>query len=132
LDFGCGDGPVISHLLEGLGYRVRKWDPFFFPDQTVFERKYDFIILSEVMEHFHDPEMEFKKLFSMLNPGGMILCLTEIYSQDIDFASWRYKDDETHVFFYTLETLNYIAGSFGASDLKIDGRLIIFHIPITI
>ena len=33
LDFGAGTGPVITNLLEGLGYQVKLFDPFFYPDR---------------------------------------------------------------------------------------------------
>lgn len=125
LDFGCGEGPVISYLLKKDGYDIDLYDPFFHVDETVFSRKYDYIILSEVMEHFNRPEKEFRTLFSLLNPGGKIFCLTEIYHDDIDFGRWHYKDDETHVFFYYDRTIEYIAERYGDSTFSIDERLII-------
>ena len=126
LDFGCGEGPVISYLLKKKGFDIDLYDPFFHADKTVFSRKYDYIILSEVMEHFNLAEKEFRTLFSLLNPGGKIFCLTELYRDDIDFGRWHYKDDETHVFFYHERTIGYIASRFGDSTFTIDGRSIIF------
>ena len=127
LDFGCGEGPVISYMLKKKGFDIELYDPFFHADKTVFSRKYDYIILSEVMEHFNRPETEFKTLFSLLNPGGNIFCLTELLQDDIDFDRWHYKDDETHLFFYHERTIEYIAERFGDPTFRIDGRLIIFR-----
>ncbi len=126
LDFGCGEGPVISYLLKKKGFDIDLYDPFFNDDETVFSRNYNYIILSEVMEHFHRPDKEFNTLFSLLNPGGKIFCLTELYRDDIDFSKWHYKDDETHVFFYHERSIEYIAERFGNSTFMINGRLIIF------
>ncbi len=127
LDFGCGEGPVISYLLKRKGFDIDLYDPFFHADKTVLSRKYDYIILSEVMEHFNRPEKEFRTLFSLLNPGGKIFCLTELYRDNIDFGKWHYKDDETHLFFYHERTVEYIAERFGDPTFRVDGRLIIFR-----
>ena len=78
------------------------------------------------MEHFKHPKKEFKLLFSLLNPGGKIFCLTELLTDDIDFPRWHYKNDETHLFFYQERSIQFIAGRFGDQNLEIDGRLIIF------
>ena len=129
LDFGCGEGPVISYLLKKEGYHVDLYDPYFHADGSIFEKRYDFIILSEVMEHFKQPAKEFKTLFSLLKPGGKIFCLTELLKDDIDFARWHYKNDETHVFFYHEMSIQYIARRFGDPTFEIDGRLIIFNDP---
>ena len=126
LDFGCGEGPVISYMLKNMGYHLDLYDPYFRANDPVFSRKYDYIILSEVMEHFKQPEKEFKTLFSLLNPGGKIFCLTELLRDDIDFESWHYKNDETHLFFYHERSIEYIARRFGDPTFEIDGRLIIF------
>lgn len=127
LDFGCGNGPVISYLLEKEGFRISKYDPFFHPDRSVLKEGYDFIILSEVMEHFHDPSREFELLFSLLEPNGKIFCLTDLYGDSIDFENWYYKDDETHVLFYHWKSIEYISSRFGNSKYSIDGRMIIFN-----
>ena len=131
LDFGCGEGPVISYLLKEKGYHLGLYDPYFHADPSVFSRKYDYIILSEVMEHFKHPEKEFKLLFSLLNPGGKIFCLTELLTGEIDFPRWHYKNDETHLFFYHERSIRYIAERFGDSTYLIDGRLIVLDHLIT-
>ncbi len=126
LDFGCGDGPVISYLLEKNGFRIDLYDPCFRDDRSYLSKVYDFIILSEVMEHFEDPAKEFELLFSLLKPDGKIFCLTELISDGIDLEKWKYLSDETHVFFYDERTLDYIAKRFGNSKYSTDGRLIVF------
>lgn len=126
LDYGAGTGPVATSLLEKEGYRVRLYDPYFhyYPENLC--KKYDYIICSEVIEHFHKPYDEFKSLINMLNENGTIFCMTSLYDEDIDFNSWNYKNDETHVFFYHNRAIEWIKNEFGFSKVEIDDKLITF------
>ncbi|MCP9290501.1 class I SAM-dependent methyltransferase [Gracilimonas sediminicola] len=128
LDFGSGTGPVITKMLTDQGYSINTFDPFFDNNPDVLELDYDYIVSCEVMEHFHHPHKEFTKLRSMLNPGGALFLKTDIYTDDIDFHSWYYKSDETHVIFYHPDTLNWMKSEFGFSRLDLDGRHITFLI----
>lgn len=89
--------------------------------------KYNYIICCEVIEHFHFPQKEFTLLRSLLKPGGILYCMTEIYSEDIDFINWHYKNDPTHVFFYHKDALKWIQEHFRFSEVKKKNRLIEFH-----
>lgn len=128
LDFGSGTGPVISKLLKDKGYNIKLYDPFFANYPNRLEEKYDYIVCCEVVEHFHHPLSEFKLLKSLLKPGGSIYIMTSIYKEDIDFTSWNYKDDITHVFFYHKEALKWIKDNIGFSSMEIKGNLIKFKI----
>ena len=83
LDFGAGTGPVITSLLEKEGYHINLYDPFFHPYPQNLLKKYDYIICSEVIEHFHNPYEEFRNLTNMLNPKGTIFCMTSLYVDHI-------------------------------------------------
>ena len=126
LDFGAGTGPVISKLLNDKGLTPQLFDPFFYNSPDLLQRKYDYIICCEVMEHFYNPRKEFILLREILRNKGKLYCMTSIYDDSIDFQSWHYKNDKTHVFFYKKETLEYIYREFNFSDLKINDKLIIF------
>jgi SAM-dependent methyltransferase len=126
LDFGAGPGPVIAAVLGEAGYALRLYDPFFHDDPEALRQTYDYIVCCEVMEHFHDPAREFRLLRNLLNPGGRLYCMTYLYSPDIDFEKWFYKNDITHVFFYQNETLEWIRREFGFSALAVEGRMIVF------
>ncbi len=126
LDFGAGTGPVIAKLLQGRGYDVSLYDPFFHNHPELLEKKYDFIACCEVMEHFHDPYKEFSLLRKLLNRSAKLYCMSEIYNDRIDFAYWYYKNDPTHIFFYTVKTIEWIKKEFGFRDAAVEGRLIIF------
>lgn len=127
LDYGCGPGPVISYLLLGRGYSVELYDPFYRPDQSVLKSKYDFIICSEVLEHFHRPALEFERLAGLLRPEGRIYCLTCLYDDLVPFGDWYYKNDPTHVFFYRAQTFNWTRDHFAFADCRIAGRLVVLQ-----
>jgi SAM-dependent methyltransferase len=131
LDYGCGPGPVISYVLENKGYRVKLYDPFFYPNEESFDFSYHFISCCEVMEHFFKPQEEFKKLRSLLLEGGKLYCktnfITNSFSVD-DFSQWYYKDDPTHVFFYSTKAFHFIKDTFGFSNLQVSKKLITFSL----
>lgn len=124
LDFGSGTGPVITKLLQDKGYTIDLYDPFFCNNPDKLTKRYDYIACCEVIEHFHNPQKEFRLLHSLLKPGGVLFCMTEVYSEGIDFTKWYYKNDPTHVFFYHAEAFNWIRLNLGYSDVIITKRLI--------
>ncbi len=126
LDFGAGTGPVITELLKKKNYSIQLYDPLFWNDREVLNRKYDYIFACEVIEHFHNPKKEFDLLFSLLKPKGQLIIMTYLYNDSIDFSNWFYKNDETHVFFYTKKTLDYLKSFYNYQDLILDNRLIVF------
>ncbi|MCP9200939.1 class I SAM-dependent methyltransferase [Gramella sp. GC03-9] len=125
LDYGCGTGPVITAELSKKGYNTKLYDPYFNPSISVLKRQYDYIVCCEVMEHFQHPIEEFRQLKSLLNPGGSLYCKTSLYDDKIDFDNWYYKDDPTHVTFYTAKALHYIKDRLGYLTLEIKPGVLI-------
>jgi len=124
LDFGSGTGPVITKLLRDQQFHIRTYDPFFNADPAALEMTYHYIACCEVVEHFHSPAAEYRRLRSLLKPGGRLYCMTALYNPGINFKEWNYKNDETHVIFYHRRALQWIRENAGFSDLKIhDNRL---------
>lgn len=128
LDFGAGTGPVITKMLKDQGYDIKIYDPFFANYPGKLEEKYDYIVCCEVMEHFHNPREEFQLMKSLLKEGGSIYLKTQLYSEEIDFASWGYKNDDTHVFFYHRKGLEWIRENIGFSSLLVEEDRIIYRI----
>ena len=124
LDFGAGTGPVISKVLKDNHYKIEMYDPFFHNKTSLLNKKYDYIACCEVMEHFYNPEKEFEMLHNLLLPKGVLYCMTELYKDTIDFSTWHYKNDPTHVFLYRKETLDWIKSKFGFRKVHIENRLI--------
>lgn len=125
LDYGCGKASVISHRLRSNLYTVSCYDPYFFPDESVLQESYDYIICSEVAEHFYQPAAEFKKLNQLLNPNGRLILMTLLYNDQINFSTWHYRSDPTHVFFYSEDTIEFICRMFNFKKLLLKGRLIV-------
>jgi len=112
LDFGSGPGPTLSVMLEEQGFTMRIYDPFFAPDSSALEERYDFITCTETLEHLFNPGDELERLAGLLRPGGYLAVMTEVLGPDIDFAEWWYLRDPTHVAFYRREALEWIGERF--------------------
>ena len=125
LDFGAGTGPVAAKLLFDENYKVELYDPFFHYHPHLLQLQYDYILSCEVVEHFHNPAKEFAMLKNLLKENGKLFCMTTLYNDEINFKTWNYKDDSTHVFIYRLKTFEYIQKTFDFSDLRIEKNLII-------
>lgn len=125
LDFGCGFTHVLAGILEGAGHKVELFDPFFFPDTSVLENKYDFVVCSEVAEHFHRPALEFSRLRGLLMPGGVLGIMTRFLTKETDFRGWHYRRDPAHVVFYRERTFEVIARK-GNWNCEIPARDIAF------
>lgn len=126
LDYGSGTGPVISKVLREKGYNVRLYDPFFHPDEDYLKYQYDYIFSCEVFEHFHRPENEIEKLLGLLKTDGFLIIMTHLYTGERDFNTWYYRNDPTHVFIYTEQTISYIAEKYNLELLEKDERLVVF------
>lgn len=96
LDYGCGTGGLIDHLLRD-GFRVAGLD---FSPQSVekvsdrfldrdgflgaalphdfAERQFDAVVCSEVVEHLYDPELSatLAQIHDLLKPGGLLFLTT--------------------------------------------------------
>lgn len=115
LDFGCGPGPALADLLRRQGFEVSLYDVFYQPDKSVLTGQYDFICATEVVEHLHRPGLELQHLWNLLSPGGVLGIMTKLVRNRAAFATWHYKNDPTHVCFFSDLTWRWWAGQRGAS-----------------
>ena len=126
LDFGSGPGPVLYQLLLEEGHNAFHYDPFYNKDLSYKDSNYQLITCTEVAEHFFQPLDELKHLSSLLEKDGYLLIMTHLRNQDIDvFLNWWYRRDPTHVCFYHLKTLEYIAQACGLDLIKHNNKNII-------
>jgi len=114
LDFGCGPGPALAAMLREAGHEVSVYDSFYQPERDVLNRRYDFICATEVVEHLHQPGTELSRLWSLLNPGGVLGIMTKLVLGSEAFAGWHYKNDPTHVCFFSEQTWQWWAREHGA------------------
>jgi SAM-dependent methyltransferase len=126
LDFGCGPAPALAQQLTQLGYQVSLFDVFYFNDTSVLNKKYDAIVMTEVIEHLHAPNKELIKLWKMLNPGGVLGVMTQRVISTERFKTWQYKNDPTHICFYSEATFNWLSEFLEASRIEFEGRDMVF------
>ncbi len=126
LDFGCGPGPTLSLMLEKEGHQVDLYDKYYVDDKSVFDKVFDFITLTEVIEHLSDPVFELERLTSILKPGGTIAILTQTLTTDIDFKAWYYKNDPSHIGFYNQKSLGILADYLELEITHYSERVIFF------
>ncbi len=125
-DYGSGPSPALVALLGLRGFDARGWDPYFDPHGEGFEGGADLVTCLEVAEHFRNPVEGFRGLSGAARPGGTIAVATHLLSSDReeterDFPAWWYRQDPTHVTFYTRGGLEAIAERAGLSLLGSTG-----------
>lgn len=99
LDFGCGHGPALADIFIKDKYSMDLYDPFFFPNEEIFSKTYDFITCTETAEHFFNPNKEFDLLDKLLKKDGWLGVMTCFLTTNEAFDSWHYRRDPTHVVF---------------------------------
>jgi SAM-dependent methyltransferase len=117
LDFGSGPGPTLPIMLAEQGYSMRIYDHFYAPNPQVLEESYDFITCSEAFEHFYNPRVEWCLLVDLVKPGGWLGIMTLMLPSPEAFADWHYKNDRTHVSFFSRNTFLFLAKR---DDLKVE------------
>ncbi len=106
LDIGCGTGDYVE-LFSGFEYegldisdyaikKLRKKYPskkFILGDifKINFEKKFDLIFFSEVLEHIEEEALFIEKVYSLLKKGGYIL-----FSVPYNPKLWNYSDIQSH------------------------------------
>jgi hypothetical protein len=129
LDFGCGPGPTLSVMLAEAGHRVDLYDCFYAPDRSALQRRYDFITATEVVEHLHRPGEELHRLWALLRPAGSFGVMTKLVIDRAAFSRWHYKNDPTHISFFSRPTFEWLADAWGAGIEFIGQDVIIFTKP---
>lgn len=108
LDFGCGRTRILEEIFNKKGFKVKSYDLYYFPESGLLKSKYDFIVLSEVIEHLREPKFVMKELASLLNPGGKIFIKTKFLPTREQFDRWFYKRDITHIQFFNASSMKKI------------------------
>ena len=130
LDFGCGPGPALAMMLEEAGYPTTVYDLYYHPDDSVFEACYDFITLTEVIEHLARPDRVLARLWRHLEPGGCLAIQTQRVRDQSAFREWRYIHDPTHIAFYSEATFRWLARWLGSDRLDFPERdVVLVHKP---
>lgn len=129
LDFGSGPGPTLSVMFSEAGHDIAIYDYFYANNPLVFDDEYDFITATEVIEHLHTPGQELERLWGLLKPGGLLGIMTKrVRNRDV-FAGWHYKNDPTHVCFFSRYTFDWLAARWDAERYYPAGDVVIFRKP---
>jgi hypothetical protein len=129
LDFGAGPGPTLSVMLEEAGMTMAVYDPFYAADEGVLARRYDFVTCTEVVEHFHHPARDWTRLAGLVRPGGWLAVMTRMAPDRAGFSRWHYKNDPTHVSFYTPAVMDWLARRLGLSIRLLEGDVVLLQKP---
>ncbi|MFP5520440.1 MAG: methyltransferase domain-containing protein [Bdellovibrionia bacterium] len=111
LDYGCGPTGYLADLIEKEdGRQIQKYDPYYFPDSSVLvANSYDFIVCTEVVEHFYEPRQELFKMWELLKENGICFLMTSPPPENFaEFAGWSYRRDTTHVGFFNEQVFKYL------------------------
>lgn len=107
LDFGCGRTRLLSQIFDVKGFNMDSYDPFYFPDQSIWKKSYEFVVMNEVIEHLSDPSATLVRLRSIVK--GPLFVRTKLYpATEEEFSKWFYKRDSTHVQFFSFRALSQI------------------------
>lgn len=124
LDIGCGSGAFVRRALslgyvaEGLefdgqavaaavggGLPVRQGA---LPNTGLPEASYDVVILSQVIEHLHEPLATFKEIYRLLKPGGLLWLATPNMDAPghVRFGpDWRGLEPPRHLVLFSAQAL---------------------------
>ena len=129
LDFGSGPNPVFAGVLQALGFAVDMYDPLFAPGGEWRHRRYDAVTAVEVAEHLFQPLEEFRRLRQVLRPGGYLVLRTLLHYGDRQrFAGWWYRQDPTHVCFYSAHSFEVLADALDMQLIDIKaGRSVVLQ-----
>ena len=126
LDFGSGPGPTLSVMFSERGYKMRIYDQFYADDRSVWQEYYDFITATEVVEHLRDPHFELNRLWHHVKPGGVLGLMTKMVTDSDAFSRWHYKNDPTHICFFSVTTFMWLAQYWGAAVEFYDNDVVTF------
>lgn len=119
--------PVLPSTNSIIG-----WDPFFASDTILEQGMASLVLCLEVAEHFENPLQGFTGLANACSVGGYVAVGTLPMPDDMSipegFKGWWYKDDKTHVSFYTEKAMISCGKMCGLKYLgKASPRIFIFQ-----
>ena len=100
---------AFAVMLEEAGHTMALYDIYYHPDATALEKTYDFMTATEVIEHLYHPDQIWQQWLNLVKPGGWIGLMTKLVIDVDAFAGWHYKNDPTHVVFFSRQTFQFLA-----------------------
>lgn len=129
LDFGCGPAPVLAAMASRVCQSASYYDPLFFPNGSCLKHCYEVISCTEAIEHFHRPIVEWEILMSMMTLNSLLVIMTKRVISKERFANWHYKNDMTHVSFFSEYTFHFLAEKYGLEVVFPEKDIALFSKP---
>lgn len=127
LDFGCGEGQALSMMARERGFEIYNYDLYYANHPETLTKQYDFISLTEVIEHVSDAAGLLMQLDQLLKPSGILAVMTKRVQDKAAFATWHYKNDLTHINFYSEATFEWLVHHYGWRLEVIDKDVVFLH-----
>lgn len=122
LDYGCGKDPVLTEILRDRGFACTPYDPLYAPGHTLPSGRFDIIILCEVIEHIRNLKRELRTINDLFTDTGFLFIKTELYHDADAFGTWWYAQDTTHINFFSLDTMRFIASNLNKDFYYTNGK----------
>ncbi len=116
LDYGSGPGPTLHTIFAKENITVQNYDPLYATHPHLLECQYDFVVSTEVVEHFTTPQTDWLRLHNLIKPNGILGVMTQFQPEPLTektFADWWYHRDVTHIGFYNPKTFVWLAQNLG-------------------
>lgn len=120
LDFGCGEGAFLSQMAAERGLQLNNYDLYYHKQPEAMRRQYDIIVMTEVLEHIAAPDELLETLLKLLRPEGLLAIMTKRVMGKDAFAGWHYKNDPTHLCFYSEATFQWLAARLNMTLTMVD------------
>ena len=128
IDIGSGPAPALANLLEHYGHQMAVYDLYYFDDKSVLDKTYDFVTCTEVIEHIAQPNKFISHLLTLIGADGLLGIMTKLVINPERFATWHYKNDPTHICFYSQKTIRFIGRIFNL-DIEFLGNDVVLLTP---
>ena len=134
VDWGGGGG-LLTRLLRDIGINFFCYDLHLKSEYAQgFQWRYQtdkvqVVTAFEVVEHFADPSIEWRKIFE-LNPD-FVICSTEVYRKQSQEWFYLSPHNGQHIFFYSEIALAIIAQRFAYTVYNVGCYLLFCKIPLS-
>ncbi len=116
-------------MLVDAGYPTVVHDLFYAPNEAALLERYDFIVATEVVEHLGAPGAVLDRLWGQIHPGGLLAIMTRMRSPKHRFEEWHYKNDPTHIVFFSHETIAHLGARWQTEPQFVDVDVVFFRKP---